>query len=245
MYQITDPSLINLEDACKYLDKVNSIAEIMEFKDTFSAMTYLAHQRSLSTKALNKAKIPLVRAKRRLGFILNEIVRPTGRPGESDKNKRFLDRDGPKGRFTYKSPEGQTVIDVTEKESKRWRALSKVPEEEVVHYFSQCEKQEEEITENGLLALLNGHKNNKKKKKITKTKVADEPGVVEIEGFDIDAFVKHARFLQSQLRRLAIEKKQINKMANMYGEALSIFNQIEEVVKKTKKYSGDEQKEFI
>src|SRR5262249_31725129 len=102
-------TLVQLEEACRFLAEAKSVDSGAARRDTAQAMAASFRQRNYGLEAMNDAAEIKLRAERRLGELLAETVRP-GNPQLSND-----------------STIGKLPAGVSRDDSSRWQRMAQVP----------------------------------------------------------------------------------------------------------------------
>jgi hypothetical protein len=129
-------TLVQLEAACRFLAEAKSVEEVAGLRDQAQAVQFYFRRRHCGVSAMNDAGEIKIRAERRLGELLAEVVRP-GNPQLSN------------GSTIGRLPEG-----VSRDDSSRWQRVAQVPHPDFERHVAEVRAAGEELTTAGVLGVL-------------------------------------------------------------------------------------------
>jgi ParB family chromosome partitioning protein len=140
--------LSTLDNAKQFLSQASSLAEVLDVRDKAEAVRIYAKAASQSLDLQNRAAEIKLRAERRAGELLKQMEKSKGgRPAE--KTQETSDT---------MSPVLLEDIGITKKQSSRWQKESEVSEEKFESFVAECNEQQKEVTQSGLLSIAGaGH----------------------------------------------------------------------------------------
>ena len=139
--------LIKLDAAKQSLMQASSITEVLDIRDKAEAVRVYAKASSQSLALQNKAAEIKLRAERRAGQLLKEMEKKPPGPEPKDRSHHATDL-----------PPSLSDIGITKSQSSRWQKESEVSEEKFEQFVAECNDQEKEVTQSGLLSLAGaGH----------------------------------------------------------------------------------------
>lgn len=132
--------MLCLESACNLIAEARNLDEVKGIRDLASAAALLAKERSLSRQvALDALEIKL-RAERRMGEMLREVVAPKGRPGKMYDDSTFI---------------SLADVGLSRNDSSRFQRLASIPEDAFEGHLADARKREcdRDLTTAALLRL--------------------------------------------------------------------------------------------
>lgn len=148
--------LATINKAKAELAIASSLASILEIRDKAEAIRVYAKAASDSLEVQNKAAEIKLRAERRAGELLKEM--DNAKTGRKKLGNKML--PNPDGVDEEKKPDTATLneLGITKMQSSRWQKESEVAEEKFEEYVEECQQQQKEVTQSGLLAIAGaGH----------------------------------------------------------------------------------------
>lgn len=140
--------LITLDAAKQALTQASSLADVLDIRDKAEAVRVYAKAASQSLELQNRAAEIKLRAERRAGEILKKI--------EKDKGGRPSERTEETSNMVL--PVSLKDIGITKMQSSRWQKESEVSEEKFEKFVAECNEQQKEVTQSGLLSIAGaGH----------------------------------------------------------------------------------------
>jgi phage N-6-adenine-methyltransferase len=139
--------LITLDTAKQALSQASSLTDVLDIRDKAEAVRIYAKAASQSLALQNKAAEIKLRAERRAGQLLKEMEKNKGASAAKTRSQ-----------VGTASPPSLLEIGITKNQSSRWQKESEVSEEKFEQFVAECNEQEKEVTQSGLLSIAGaGH----------------------------------------------------------------------------------------
>ena len=136
-FQVMASNLIQLEEIAKSLANCTDLKDIRAIRDKAEAARHYAQTAALGFEVQNRAAELKLRAERRAGGLLTELVRHRGNRSSSSQRENLK----------------LSELGIDHNQSSRWQREATVPQKEFEHYIATAKRLGKDISAQGLLRL--------------------------------------------------------------------------------------------